>query len=228
MRVQHRAVVVFAISALVLSWASTAFAHVQVLPATAAPGDAVEFTVLVPGERDPSYTTRVDLKIPAGVLPFSYADTPGWKRQLILGSNKAVSEIVWTGRAAPDGYVKFSFLAATPERTGTIAWKALQTYDDGTVVRWIGAPDSEEPAATTTITTAAAAQGAGGEVGSAADGSGGASKTSAAESTDPLVPGAGLAALGLGVIALIVAVVALVVALGQRRKQPSRADRDSW
>ena len=34
-----------------------------------------------------------------------------------------------------------------PDEPGTsLTFKALQTYDDGEVVRWIGAPDADEPA----------------------------------------------------------------------------------
>jgi MYXO-CTERM domain-containing protein len=66
-----------------LVWMTTdASAHVQVSPTTVAPDDAVRFTVLVPGERA-AQTTRVAFKMPAGVLPFSWQDTPGWKRKLV-------------------------------------------------------------------------------------------------------------------------------------------------
>ena len=36
-----------------------------------------------------------------------------------------------------------------------LTFKALQTYSDGDVVRWIGAPDSEQPAPQVKVTAAA-------------------------------------------------------------------------
>ena len=133
-------------AALLGGGAATASAHIQVAPTLAAPDDAVEFTVLVPGERAPSWTKKVVLKVPPGVLPYSFAATPGWSRRLVLAKDRSVDRIVWSGRLAPDGFAQFSFLASTPPRPGRLRWKALQVYDDGEVVRWIGPAGSEEPA----------------------------------------------------------------------------------
>lgn len=149
-------------AAAFLAAAVPASAHVQISPSVAAPGDSAKLTVLVPGESE-AQTTKVELKVPAGVLPFSYNVTPGWKRTLVSAANGAVDRIVWTGRLPRDGFVELSFLAGLPEQPGTLAWKALQTYSDGTVVRWIGAPESEHPAPTTVLKAGAAPQNAGGE-----------------------------------------------------------------
>jgi hypothetical protein len=43
-----------------------------------------------------------------------------------------------------------------------IAWKAIQTYRDGAVVRWIGSAESEHPAATTIVSSAIPRERAGG------------------------------------------------------------------
>jgi uncharacterized protein YcnI len=147
--------------------ASPVGAHVQVLPGEVAPNDPVLFTVLVPGETD-SGTARVELKVPAGVYPFSYEETPGWTRRVLTRPDGLVDRIVWSGRARPDGLVRFSFLAGTPEREGEVAWKAIQTYADGEEVAWIGSADSETPAAVTTVSGDAPRQNAGGEGGQAA------------------------------------------------------------
>ena len=142
--------------------AEPAAAHVQVRPALAAPGDPVLFEVIVPGERD-ERTTEVTLQVPKDVLPFSFEASPGWERSMKLGSDGSIETITWKGRLAEDGFARFSFLASTPEQEGEIVWKALQTYESKDVVRWIGAPDSEYPAAVTTISKTAPRQNAGGE-----------------------------------------------------------------
>lgn len=146
----------------VLLTAAPAHAHIQVSPSAAAPGDSVLFELLVPNERTAS-TTRVDLKVPDGVLPFSFEATPGWQRTMARAPGSGATVIRWTGRLAHDGFVRFSFLAATPDQAGTIAWKAIQTYADGKRVRWIGAPGTEHPAATTRIARGVPAANAGGE-----------------------------------------------------------------
>jgi len=149
---------------LVLAGSATASAHIQVTPSLAAPNDPVHFTVLVPGESERE-TTKVELKVPADVLPFSFGTTPGWKRTLVEAPNGAVDRIVWTGRMPKDGFAEFSFLAGTPEKPTTLTWKAVQTYAGGQVVRWIGAPGSDQPAPVTQVVRGAPRQNAGGESG---------------------------------------------------------------
>lgn len=150
------------LAALLAGGAATAAAHVHVAPPVVAPGDAVRFQVEVPGERPDAGTTKVVLQVPLGVTPRGYGETPGWSRRIVRAEDGSVSRIVWTGRAAPEGVTEFSFLAATPTRPGTIAWKALQHYSDGSVVRWIGAPDSEYPAAETEVVAGQKPRDAGG------------------------------------------------------------------
>lgn len=142
--------------------AGSASAHIQVTPTVVAPSDPVLFTVLVPGERDTG-TVEVDLKLPPGLMPFSFEDVPGWKRSIVRARDGAAERIVWTGRAASDGLLRFTFLAGTPDQPMTLQWKALQTYAGGHVVRWIGAPDAEYPAAVTAVRADAPRQNAGGE-----------------------------------------------------------------
>lgn len=196
--------------------ATPAAAHVQVRPAQAAPGDAVLWEVIVPGEREEG-TVQVELAVPPGVLPFSYARTPGWSRELERGRDGSVRSIVWKGRMAPDGLTRFSFLASTPDREGTISWKALQTYAGGDVVRWIGSASSEFPAATTRISKDAAREDAGGEnQGSAQprESDEPAAQQAAGDDSDVLP-------LALGGTGLAVGLLGLGLAIGARRQARS-------
>jgi uncharacterized protein DUF1775 len=79
-----------------------------------------------------------------------------------------VRAIIWRGRTSADGLATFRFLASTPERAGTIAWKAIQTYRDGDVLRWIGSVGSDFPASSTTVSTSVPRENAGGEGGAGA------------------------------------------------------------
>lgn len=193
--------------------APPAGAHVQVRPAEAAPGDPVLWTVLVPNERD-VVTTRVELAIPEGVLPFSYEPLPGWTRRVTKGADQSTRSVVWSGRLEPEEVLVTQFLATTPDTEGPISWKAIQTYADGQKVRWIGGPDTEEPAAVTQISASASRQNAGGEGGDAAVE---ASPAAASEGSggDDGGDGLAVAALIVGGSALLMSAAALLIS---RRK----------
>jgi uncharacterized protein YcnI len=224
---------VLAAGVVFFAGAGAASAHIQVSPTVAAPGDSVKFTVLVPGETGQE-TTKIELQIPKGVLVFSFGETPGWERQVVEAADASVGSVVWTGRLAADGFAEFSFLAATPDQPGTLKWSAVQTYADGEVVRWIGEPGSEEPAAVTELAADAPRQNAGGEGDEATGGEGGgAAETTATEPSEPEAapePTAAAAeddsggtdwlARGLGLLALAAGIVAIAVAVRRREKGP--------
>src|SRR3954451_4032419 len=76
----------------------------------------------------------------------------------------AVSEVTWAGGTiAPGQYQDFSVSAdPLPDGVSQLAFKAIQTYSDGNVVRWIdlpqaGQPESEHPAPVLALTPAGAA-----------------------------------------------------------------------
>jgi uncharacterized protein YcnI len=203
-----RLVLLIGVAAASLAAATPALAHVQVNPTLAAPGDPVMWEVLVPGETD-ARTVKVELQVPDGVLPFSYEETPGWERKLTLADDQSVDVITWTGRVPADGFVRFSFLAATPEQEGTIEWKAIQTYDDGTEAAWIEGPNSESPAPVTEISASAPRQNAGGEGEGSAEESPPAA-TPAAATTEAASDDDGGASTGLVIAALVVGALGLV------------------
>jgi uncharacterized protein YcnI len=203
-----------------LAFAAPASAHIQVRPTLVAPGDPVLFQVIVPGERD-ARTVEVTLQVPKDVLPFSFEASPGWTRTNNEGADGSIKTITWKGELAEDGFARFSFLASTPEQEGEIVWKAIQTYDDKSVVRWIGEPDSENPAAVTTVSQSAPRENAGGE------GAEGSEDAPAAKATPAASPRATAASsveadedsplpLILASIALVAALAALGLALRSR------------
>jgi uncharacterized protein YcnI len=204
--------------------ATAAQAHVQVRPALAAPGDPVLFEVIVPNERD-SHTVEVTLQVPKDVIPFSFAEPEGWTRENKQGADGSLETITWKGELAEDGFARFSFLASTPEQEGEIAWKAIQTYDDASVSRWIGAPDSDNPAAVTTISKDAPRENAGGESGEAEDGAAATPAASATAAAEDAEPAAATVEESNSTLPIILSVVALALAAGAlilqlRRRTP--------
>jgi hypothetical protein len=65
--------------------------------------------------------------------------------------------ITWTGGSIQQGQRgKFEITAQFPNSPGsTLVFPVVQTYEDGTVVRWIGASGSDTPAPRIQLTAAA-------------------------------------------------------------------------
>jgi uncharacterized protein YcnI len=129
-------------------------AHVRVFPdsnnvATPACGYA-KFVMRVPVEKNIA-TNRIDLSIPKGVIVYGVQPKSGWTFALEK-SRGVVATISWTGgRLMPGEFDEFAFLASAPKNPGPIYWDALQYYEDGSVVRWTGAPGAETPHSVTTV-----------------------------------------------------------------------------
>lgn len=148
-----------AAAGLVFTFATTASAHVTVWPKETTTGAYEKYAVRVPVEKA-SNTIKVRVEFPAGVKVSTVQPLAGWNYEFekdAAGYNKAV---IWTATAGgikPNEFNEFYFIGANPKEAGTLTWKASQTYADGTVVDWTGAPDSKTPAPVTMIHQGAAA-----------------------------------------------------------------------
>jgi uncharacterized protein YcnI len=130
-----------------LTAVSPAFAHVVVRPNTANVAAFQTFTVGVPVEKEVP-TTSVRLVIPEGLQHVTPNVKPGWTIDVTRegeGEAAKVTEIIWSGGSIPVGQRdEFVFSAQLPAQESTLAWKAYQTYEDGTVVSWDQDPAKEE------------------------------------------------------------------------------------
>jgi uncharacterized protein YcnI len=155
---------VAASSVLLLS--GTAFAHVTVQPqGEAAKGGYATVNFKVPNERDNASTVKLEVSLPAD-HPMASAmpqPVPGWKAVVtktkpakpleVHGKQitEVPSKITWTadgGKIAPGEFQQFPVsLGRLPEDADQLVFKALQTYSNKEVVRWIEEPkqDGEEP-----------------------------------------------------------------------------------
>jgi periplasmic copper chaperone A len=157
----------------VLALAPAAGAHVTLQPEQAAAGGFTRLDVRVPTERDDASTTKVVLQIPPGFLSASYEPAPGWDVELTMRKldepveqfgeqvTEEVGRITFTAAGEADAigpgeFRDFGLSVAVPDgRPGSmLTFKAIQTYSSGEVVRWIGPPDSEEPAPQVELTAA--------------------------------------------------------------------------
>lgn len=155
-----------------------AFAHVSVSPeGEAAKGGYATVDFKVPNERDNASTTKLEVTVPAdhplaSVMPQA---VDGWTVKVTKSRldkplemhgekiNEAVTKITWTadGKGIEPGYFqKFPLsVGPLPEDTDALVFKAVQTYSNNEVVRWIEVPqdgqeEPENPAPVLALSTA--------------------------------------------------------------------------
>ena len=223
-----------AVLAAALALPAAASAHVTLQPSTAPADGFTRLDVRVPNERDDAATVKVDVQLPPGFAFVSYEPRPGWKVAVkrakaeqpieVEGGfevDEEVRQITWSGgRIGPGEFVDFGLSLRMPkgEAGDKLTFKALQTYDDGDVVRWIGPEDADEPAPIVTLTGASSGGGHGApgsdpDTSVSSDGAAGAQEpaTAPAENASATVE-AESGSDGLAIAALAVAVVALAAA----------------
>ncbi|MFD5162789.1 YcnI family protein [Streptomyces hawaiiensis] len=228
----------------VLALSAPAFAHVTVQPeGTAAKGGYAVVDFKVPNERDNASTTKLEVNFPtdhplASVMP---EPMPGWKidvtkskldKPLEMHGEKiteAVTKVTWTadGKGIEPGYFeKFPLsVGQLPEDTDQLVFKALQTYSNKEVVRWIEVPQKgqDEPDNPAPVLELSAASEDGHH--DSADGSDSDAKSAEKASTDTAASdsassdGTDTTARVLGIVGIVVgaAGVAYGVLAGRRR-----------
>ncbi len=201
------------VTALALTVPAAAAAHVTLQPPQVPADSYAVLDVRVPNETDDTNTTKVDVQFPEGFLSASTQPVPGWRARVITATladpvkqhgeqiTERVDRVVFTATGAgvaPGEFQDFPLSLKLPAaKAGTLlSFKALQTYSDGQVVRWIGSPDADRPAPLVTLTAAQGEHGAtvprpASVAGAGDDGSGGGGD-------------------GLAVVALVVAIVGLL------------------
>lgn len=168
--------VALAAGAAVVLPATSAFAHVTVNPREATQGGYAKLAFRVPNERDNAGTTKLEINFPAD-HPFasvSVRPQAGWtytvdktKLATPIDSHgnqisEAVSRITWTGGVIKPGeFNEFEVsVGRLPTDVDSLTFKALQTYSNGEIVRWIeeaapGGAEVERPAPVLKLTKAA-------------------------------------------------------------------------
>ncbi|MFI0215402.1 YcnI family protein [Streptomyces lydicus] len=234
-RVSRLALVGGVAAGSVLLLAGPAFAHVSVQSQSAPKGGFATVNFKVPNERDDASTVKLEVNLPtdhplASVMP---EPVPGWKVSVTKTKlakpiemegekiNEAPSKITWTADGKgiePGQFQQFPLsVGQLPENADQLVFKALQTYDNKEVVRWIeptkeGAPEPENPAPVLHLT---AAEGDGHGAAAGDDAKGGAKTTAAAAETSA----SDTTARVLGVVGIVVGIIGVGfgVFAGRRR-----------
>ncbi len=137
--------IALSVLALIFVLPFVASAHSTVSPSEAFPSRYQTFTLGVPTEKDMP-TIGMRLLVPEGLERVTPFVKPGWNIQIIkdAAAGEKVTEIRWTGGSIPQGQKDaFEFTARTPATPMKLAWKAYQTYADGSVVAWDQEPAGE-------------------------------------------------------------------------------------
>ncbi len=158
------------VAVAILLPATAAWAHVTLQPGSLPKGASdVIVGFAVPNESTTTAsTTQLEIDFPTGnpILGVHAQAIAGWTVTVVSTKlpkpittddgqvTEAVSKVTWTatvGGYGPDQYMLFSILAGTlPSKGNRLVFKAVQTYNDGTVVSWIepivkGTPEPEHP-----------------------------------------------------------------------------------
>jgi len=213
-----------------LGFAGPASAHVTVSSASAVQGGYTKVTFRVPNEKDNASTTKVEVVLPEGqpIASVSVKPVVGWtanpeKSKLATPIKtddgeitEAITKITWTADAnsaiKPGQFQEFDVSLGPLPKVDQLVFKALQTYSDGEIVRWIEEPSSgveaEHPAPVLKLAKSAAdATNTGSSVSSGSSGSS---------------DGNG-AAVGLAIAGLVLGLAGLVLGALAYRKATSRA-----
>jgi periplasmic copper chaperone A len=202
--------------------AQAASAHVSVSSPDATPGGFGKLVFRVPTESATASTVKLTVALPAAT-PFAEVSAksfPGWtiattERHLAkpiktdegFNLTKAVSTVTWSAAAgqgvAPGEFNEFELsVGPFPEGTAAIVLPTVQTYSDGTVVRWIeptpaSGAEPEHPAPTLELAATPASAAVRPQATSAANGG----------DTDGLARWLGGVGLVLGALALVIAIL---------------------
>jgi periplasmic copper chaperone A len=253
-------------AAIVVGWAVPAFAHVTTDPSSAPMGSEITLRFRVPNEVTNANVVRLDVAFPTDP-PLLGVDTepiPGWTSTITEANASAqtgqvVSEISWVaasgGGTPPGEFQEFPILVQQlPTDGNQVVFKAVQTYSDGSVVRWIdpvvaGQPPPDHPTPILTLTVPGSSV-LGGSVpgGTVAGGTGPGGSASAAPSAgntpSPTVGGTvdtsqlaqksavssadrlGVIGIGIGALGLIVALIAVIRRPGAAKAHLEPASED--
>ena len=145
-----------------LALSASAQAHVEVAPAAdPAAAKAGEVVIGVESEEPSAHTVRVEVKLPDNVIQAEFPRVDGWRSTGTTEplsppldvdgtvTTSRITTVTWTGDLAPGKRAQLRLRVRVRQGTPVegLVFPAVQRYSDGTVVRWIGPPGSDTPAA---------------------------------------------------------------------------------
>lgn len=160
------------VGAMVCALAAPAFAHITVDPSSAPKGSTTKLSFLVPNEEPTAKVTEIQIQFPTApntpIPTVAVEQKPGWNVTVtttkltkpIQTDDGTISEVVslidWKAKTPADGIAPEQFGEFTvdadglPDDEDEVVFKAIQTYSNGTVEKWIdpvtpNGPEAEHP-----------------------------------------------------------------------------------
>ncbi len=202
--------------------AGPAFAHVEIQRDGEVGADgAVATTLNVPNEEANAGTVKVELVFPASpaLTVAEPAVVSGWTATVQKSSSGDVQQVTWTGGPLTgDKKVALPLkIAAIPAGVKTVEFKALQTYDNGDVVRWIevtpaGGQEPEHPAP---VLTARGKQALDAPATTASTGASGGEASGTKSSSDSGLSSGAIIAIIVGIV-IVLALLGFVLSRSRR------------
>lgn len=174
--------------------AGVASAHVTIDPNQVPQDSWQKLTIKVPTEKDIP-TTKVKIVVPDKAEIMNLEPAPGWTYAVEKDANGKITSITWTAEGKgllPGEFMQFNVMAKVAKDAKTLRFKAYQTYQDGSLVKWIGPEDSDHPAPVIKVTALAA--------------------NDTATTDNSSLP------LYLSIAAVVLSVIALILSLVKRKK----------
>jgi uncharacterized protein YcnI len=222
-----------------------AWAHVTVSPDSAPKGASdVEIGFRVPNEEASASTNQIQIALPSSppILNALAESVPGWTDSIVTTHlakpiqtddgplTDVVTQVSWKADSPanaikPGNYEKFGILVGSLPSTGDqIVFRAIQTYSNGDVVRWIdpvvpGGPEAEHPTPILQLTSPTTP---GGSITPISVAPGGEKGGASALPSDVATKSDTNTARNIGIVAIVFAVIALIaVAFSMMRKRPA-------
>jgi uncharacterized protein YcnI len=222
------------VGAVVCAIAAPASAHVTIDPPSVPRGSTVKLSFLVPNESTTLRTTKVQIVFPPApdVIPgVSVEAKPGWRFDIVTATlakpittddgtiDKVVQSVTWTANNTAAGLGADEFGEFTvdadgiPANTDQLVFKAVQSYSDGSVVRWVdpvtaGGPAADHPTPILRLTEPAGTGGA--ATTTSGPSSGGSTPVVSATTQDNSARALGIVGIAVGAIGLLIGTGALM------------------
>lgn len=120
--------------------AGSASAHVRVFSPEAKPGAPATLQFRVPSEKADATTVQLMVVLPADVKVRSVPSITGWQLGTAAPADDGSSALTWTAEAGhaiqPDSHQYFNVRVGPLPDVPKLAFEAVQTYSDGSVVDW--------------------------------------------------------------------------------------------
>jgi len=194
-------------------FAGMASAHVTVQPKQTMQGSYEVFTVRVPSEKEGLFTKKIKVTVAQGAAVSRVEPKPGWTYELEKAADETITSVTWTAEGeglARTEFTEFRMSGKVADDAKELVWKAYQTYSDGDVVEWVGAPDASYPASVTTILPGTG-EGDGHGAPAAAGSDDAAQEDGAHEKETSSLP------LIFSIVAAVLSLVALIAALAKKK-----------